>query len=375
MRTRDDQRASRASTMRVKIITLSILCFGCSLLSTRAFCSENIRVVLADDQKSVVLKSHSGFAFEGRTVGHDGKVLTFSAKSVSERPLRLRAAGELIQVNGKSYRGWLELRKKKNGLLLVINDLDIEDYLQGVVSSEIPPGWEYDALKAQAVASRTYALYQKRTAGRRPYHIRATVSDQVYAGSSGERPQGIRAVRDTRGIVLVYQGEIIPAFYHASCGGHTEDAFELWGIDAPYLRGVDCECQDISRYGLWERKIGGIQIVSALRKTGRRVSDILGMSIQGITPAGRVKAVAVQSRGGKTIVPAESLRAALGNALIPSVFFELEFDANEVVFSGRGSGHGVGLCQWGAEEMAERGYDFKAILSHYYPGTDLLDLR
>ncbi len=361
--------------MQVKKLIGSILCFGCSLLSTHAFGSENIRVVLADNQKSVVLKSHSGFAVEGKALGHDEKMLAFSVKSVGERALRIRAAGEFIQVNGKSYRGWVELRKKGNGLLLVINDLDIEDYLQGVVSSEIPPGWEYDALKAQAVASRTYALYQKRMGGRRPYHIRATVSDQMYAGSTGERPEGIRAVRDTRGIVLTYQGEIIPAFYHASCGGHTEDAFELWGIDAPYLRGVDCECQNISRYGLWERKIGKIQILSALRKLGRRVSDILDMNIQGITPAGRVKAVAVQSRGGKAIIPAESLRAALGNTLIPSVFFELEFDANEAVFSGRGSGHGVGLCQWGAEEMAERGYDFKSILSHYYPGTDLLHLQ
>ncbi len=360
--------------MRMKIIIVSVLCIGCSLLSTRVFGSENIRVVLADNQKSVVLRSHSGFAGGGKTGGRVEKMLVFSAKSVGDRPLRIRATGEFIQVNGKSYRGWVELRKKKNGLLLVINDLDIEDYLQGVVSSEIPPGWKFDALKAQAVASRTYALYQKKTAGRRPYHIRATVSDQVYAGSGGEREQGVRAVRETRGIVLVYEGEIIPAFYHASCGGHTEDAFELWGIDAPYLRGVDCECQDISRYGLWEKKVGKMQIIKALRKLGRRASDILDMSIQGITPAGRVKAVAVQSQGEKTIIPAESLRAALGNTLIPSVFFELEFDANEAVFSGRGSGHGVGLCQWGAEEMAERGYDFKSILSHYYPGTNILHL-
>ncbi len=360
--------------MLVKQIIVSILCVGGSLLSIPAFGSENIRVVLADNQKSLALRSRSGFAVEGKTIGRDEKILEVSAKSVGERPLRIRAAGEFIQVNGRKYRGWVELRKKRNGLLLVINDLDIEDYLQGVVSSEIPPGWEYEALKAQAVASRTYALYQKRTAGRKLYHIRATVSDQVYAGSTGERPQGIRAVRDTRGIVVVYQGEIIPAFYHASCGGHTEDAFELWGIDAPYLRGVDCECQDISRYGLWEKKIGKIQIIAALRKLGRRVNDILGMNIQGITPAGRVKAVAVQSQDRKTIIPAESLRAALGNTLLPSVFFELEFGANEAVFSGRGSGHGVGLCQWGAEEMAKRGYDFKSILLHYYPGTALLSL-
>ncbi len=358
-------------TVQLKIIILAV---GLSSLTALAFGSENIRVALADNQKTVVLKSLSGLVIEGQPFGHEEKKLVFGAETVGIRPLRIRASGELIQVNGTSYRGWVELRKKRNGLLLIINDLDIEDYLQGVVTSEIPQGWEIEALKAQAVAARTYALYQKRTAGRRPYHIFATVNSQVYAGSKGERPRAAEAVKDTRGIVLFYAGKMIPAFYHSSCGGHTEDAYELWGIDAPYLKGVDCECQEISRYGVWEKRIGKMQVVRALRRQGYRVSDILGMSIEGITAAGRVKEVAIQSPRGKTFVPAESLRAALGNTLIPSVFFELEFEGKEAVFSGRGMGHGVGLCQWGAEEMAEKGYDFKAILTHYYPGTNLMRL-
>jgi stage II sporulation protein D len=357
--------------MQVKFI---IFIISASLFSTLAFGSENIRVVLADNQKAVVLRSRSGFVGIGQTSARDKRTLTFRAESMGGQPLRIRALEEPILVNGNSYRGWVELRKKKNGLLLIINDLDIEDYLQGVLASEIPHGWEDEALKAQAVAARTYALYQKRKAGRRPYHIRATVSNQVYGGSGGEWPRGARAVKETRGIVIVYNGEIIPAFYHASCGGHTENAYELWGIDEPYLRGVDCECQEISQYGLWEKKIGKMQVIGALKRLGHRVSDILGMDIQGITPAGRVKEVAVRSLQGKTVIPAESLRAALGNTLVPSVFFELELESNEVVFSGRGSGHGVGLCQWGAEEMAERGFDCKKILAHYYPGTDLLRL-
>ncbi|MGE5172459.1 MAG: SpoIID/LytB domain-containing protein [Betaproteobacteria bacterium] len=352
-----------------------IILFVClASFAPPAYGSENIRVALADNQKNVVLKSPSGLVIEGQSFGHEEKKLVFRAETVGIRPLRVRASGEFIQVNGSRYRGWIELRKKRNGLLLIINDLDIEDYLQGVVASEIPHGWEIEALKAQAVAARTYALYQKRTAGRKPYHISATVNSQVYAGSKGERPRAAEAVRDTKGIVLFFEGKMIPAFYHSSCGGHTEDAYELWGIDAPYLKGVDCECQEISRYGVWEKKISKMQVVRALRQRGYRVSDILGMSIEGITPAGRVKDVAIQSPRGKTFVPAESLRAALGNTLIPSVFFELEFEGKEAVFSGRGMGHGVGLCQWGAEEMAEKGYDFKAILSHYYPGTNFTRL-
>jgi len=355
---------------RVKFV---IFLISFSLFSSLVFGSENIRVVLADNQRTVVLQSRSGFV-GGQASGYHDKKMTFRAESVGGQPVRIRALDDSILVNGKIYRGGVELRKKKNGLLLVINDLDVEDYLKGVIASEIPHSWKDEALKAQAVAARTYALYQKRTAGSRPYHIKATVSDQVYAGSKGEWSRGARAVQETRGIVLVYGGEIIPAFFHASCGGHTEDAYELWGIDEPYLHGVDCDCQEISQYGLWEKRIGKMQVINALQRLGYRVRDILGMAIQGITPAGRVKEVAIQSQQGRTVIPAESLRAALGNTLIPSVFFELEFEANEAVFSGRGSGHGVGLCQWGAEEMAEQGSDFKTILTHYYPGTDLLRL-
>jgi len=336
--------------------------------------SENIRVALGDNQKIVLVSSNKGLIIEGRSIDHNPKNIRFDASSTDNRPVRLKAQGEFIHVNGKSYRGWLEIRKKGNGLLLVVNELDVEDYLRGVLASEVPVGWEYEALKAQAVAARTYALYQKRTAGRRLYHIVASVNSQVYDGSKKERPREAQAVTDTRGIVIVYRGEIIPAFYHASCGGHTENAEELWGIDAPYLKGVDCECQRISQYGIWEKRIGLARIVNALRRQGFRVNDISGMNIQGITPAGRVKAVSIQSLHGKLFVPAESLRAAIGNSTIPSVFFELEIDGNEAVFSGRGSGHGVGLCQWGAEEMAERGWNYQTILAHYYPGTDIRQL-
>jgi len=358
--------------MRVKIL-LFLLCLY--YLPAFAFASENIRVVLEGNRKSVVIKSSSGFIAEGSSIDPDQRKLSFKASSAVSRPVRFRSSSGFIQVNGRSYRGWVEIRKKRNGMLMVINDLDIEDYLRGVLASEIPPGWKYEALKAQAVAARTYALYQKKTAGRRPYDIVATVNSQVYAGSEAERPREARAVEDTKGLVIVYRGEIIPAFFHSSCGGQTENAATLWGIDAPYLKGVDCECQQISQYGLWEKRISTTQIIKALRKQGFAINDILGMSIRGITPAGRVKEVAIRSSRGEFLIPAESLRAAIGNTLVPSVFFELELDGNEAVFSGRGSGHGVGLCQWGAEEMAERGYDFKAILSHYYPGTNIIQLN
>jgi stage II sporulation protein D len=345
--------------------------FGISLYPAPAFASENIRVVLADDLKAVVVGSESGLVVEGRPAERKEKKLVFRAASASGRPVRVRSSGAFLTVNDIRYRGWVELRKKSNGLLMAVNDLDLEDYLLGVVAAEVPSRWELEALKAQAVAARTYALYQKRTAGRRPYHLFATVSSQVYAGVAAEGTRADAAVRATRGMVIVYGNEPIQAFYHSSCGGLTENVAELWGIDAPYLRGVDCDCQEISRYGLWEKRIGKTRVKSALEQQGYRPGDILDMAIRGLTSAGRVREVVIRSTRGRLLMPAASLRAALGNDLIPSVFFELAMDGDDAVFSGRGNGHGIGLCQWGAEYMARKGADFRGILSHYYPGTGL----
>jgi len=346
------------------------------LLSVSPAASESIRVAISDDQQSVTLKASSGLLQTGTsTVGRGGEMV-FKPSSVNSKAVRVRSTDGLTQVNGRRYRGWVELRKKKNGLLLVVNDLDLEEYLKGVIASEIPHDWESDALKAQAVAARTYALYQKQMAGNRAYHILSTVSSQVYGGRSGERTNAVRAVRETKGLVITYRGKVIPAFFHSSCGGHTENASELWGIDEPYLKGVDCECQAISKYGLWEKRISVPEVANTLRRLGYPVNDISELNIGSITPAGRVKEVLFRSADGTSSnVPAETLRAAIGNTVIPSVFFELELLEGEVVFSGRGMGHGVGLCQWGAKEMAQRGYDFRAILAHYYPGTELMRIK
>jgi stage II sporulation protein D len=263
----------------------------------------------------------------------------------------------------------VELRRKGNGRIQVINELDIEDYLKGVIAAEVPSDWEMEALKAQAVASRTYALYQKQDRLRQAYHIHDSVESQVYLGIRGERRRALQAIEETLGEVVLYDGEIIPAFYHSSCGGHTEDALVLWGIDEPYLKGVDCDCQTISTYGLWEKRFTLAAVLTALQREGYRLGPVRAVESGTITPGGRVKDVLFRAPGGATSVPAEMLRAVLGYSRVPSIFFEPELIESEVVFSGRGLGHGIGLCQWGAREMAQRGYGYRAILRHYYPGT------
>lgn len=333
--------------------------------------AENIRVALYENAGTVSLRSAGGLICDGIPQQRCAPTLTFRADDVGRKTIRVKGHRGSVAVNGKAYRGAIELKKKKNGRLLVINELDLEDYLKGVVAAEIPSDWETEALKAQSVAARTYAVYQKRNAGRRAYHILATVESQMYLGKSSERERTTRALQETAGQVVLYRGAAIPAFYHSSCGGHTEDALMLWGIDAPYLKGVDCDCQQISKYGLWEKRFSRGAVVSALRREGFRLQDVSGIEIGDLTPAGRVRSVVIRHAAGKTFIPADTLRSALGTSAVPSIFFEPELLDGEVVLSGRGMGHGIGLCQWGAKEIARQGRDYRAILRHYYPGTTI----
>jgi stage II sporulation protein D len=333
--------------------------------------AENIRVALFENARTVSLRSPGGLLCNGISSQRCATSLTVRAEDGGGRTIRVQARKGPIVVNGKAYRGTIEVKRKKNGHILVINALDLEDYLKGVVAAEVPSDWEMEALKAQSVAARTYAMYQKRNAGRRPYHILATVDSQMYLGKSSERERTTRALQETIGQVVLYRGAVIQAFYHSSCGGHTEDALLLWGIDAPYLKGVDCDCQLISKYGLWEKRFSRAAVVSALRREGFPVGDISGIAIADLTPAGRVRSVVIRHAAGATSIPADMLRSALGNSQVPSIFFEPELLDGEVVFSGRGLGHGVGLCQWGVKELARRGQGYRAILQHYYPGTTI----
>jgi stage II sporulation protein D len=344
------------------------------LTTASAHASEQIRVVLAENVKDVEFRSSTGASLDGED-GPLGRDAVFSSAYSMPTPVRITAPSAFVKFRGRSYRGAVEVRKKRNGGFLVVNELDLEDYLRGVVGSEVPRDWEPDALRAQAVAARTYALYRKGLSGGRAYHIQATVDGQVYHGVNGESRTTDLAVADTKGLVLTYGGAVIPAFFHSSCGGHTENAELTWGIDEPYLKGVDCDCQELLKTELWEVRLRVPAIEAALRRKGYGLSGISEMSIDGITPAGRVRKVAFRCRRGTQSVSAETLRAAFGGLVLPSAFFELEMSNGEAVFSGRGKGHGVGLCQWGAQTMALRGRSFREILAYYYPGTRLVSRK
>ena len=193
--------------MNVNYFVTLIVSAVLAMVSTSA--AESIRVAIADNQRSVSLQAAAGLHVEGATNHRLEKSVIYRAAGIGSKPVRVSSSQGQVKVNGHSYRGTIELRKKSSGTLLVINDLDLESYLLGVVAAEIPADWEMEALKAQAVASRTYALYQKKNAGKRLYHILATVDSQMYLGKRGERQRAAQAIAETRGMIITYRGEII----------------------------------------------------------------------------------------------------------------------------------------------------------------------
>ncbi|MBI5663927.1 MAG: SpoIID/LytB domain-containing protein [Nitrospirae bacterium] len=274
--------------------------------------------------------------------------------------------GELF-INGHFYYGSLEVLKDKNGLY-VINNLPFEEYIEGVVAAEIGREWETEALKAQAVISRTYATFYKSFNSGNSYHITSSALHQLYKGKN-EDPLITDAVKATAGEILTYQNQPIRSFFHATCGGKTELPEEVWKESYPYLTSVDCFGRN-APYDNWQRRFSLKEISDALG-----IGSVKEINISSFTASGRVKTliITLQDTSGNTTreINATDLRKLLGFKELPSTQFSLAKTGNVIIFTGSGYGHGVGLSQWGALEMARQGKNYREILSHFYPGATL----
>jgi stage II sporulation protein D len=270
--------------------------------------------------------------------------------------------GNLL-LSGTHYTGNIEVWRGENDQYIV-NELPLEEYIKDVVAVEVKPDWDMEALKAQAVVSRTYASYQKRMNGGSFYQIASSVLHQVYKGSNPD-VRVAYAVENTSGEILTYNGKPIEAFYHSTCGGMTEDVEEVFGKSYPYLKPVESPCT-LSPYSSWEKEIPIREIENALKLHGIR-----NISIRSFTSSKRVKELAITHQAGVSGINATEFRKALGWTRLPSTHFTIRKQKDMMIFLGKGYGHGVGLCQWCALEMAAEGKDYKEILSFFYPGTIL----
>ena len=271
---------------------------------------------------------------------------------------------EGIRVGELEVRGDVVVKLAGDKLLL-INVLSLEEYLAAVLGGEMPVSFPDAALRAQAVAARTYALRKKLESYGADFHLGSSVLHQVYGGLNREDPRTRAAVEATRGEVLTYELEPIEAYFHASCGGHTESGLSALGRDLPYLQSVECPCGRLPS-SRWELTLSARELKSALG-TGATSLEVVSRS-----ETGRARRVRV---GPDRTMDAVSLRERLGYTRLKSLAFEVDRrSGRELHISGRGYGHGAGLCQWGAKVLADQGLDYHQILTHYYPGAELQKL-
>lgn len=311
-------------------------------------------------------------SFHGR--GQDLSVSFRSNQNGSSSGLRAVPGGNMTPPFPSVVVGGT-LHVKQRGLGLAgINEVDLEDYVEGVVPAEMNSGWHLEALKVQAVAARTYAVYQRMMNGGRDYDVVATAQDQVYQGRRGVDQRVHEAVEATRELVLTYEGVPILAAFSSTAAGPTEDANNVWSKDLPYLKGVECPFDRNSPHYEWQASFTLEDLETALHTQGLPIGTIASLTPYAYSRAGRVTKIRVLHSHGELILRGEELRRAVGYQVIRSTQFEIEGVGREVLLSGRGAGHAVGLCQWGTKELAELGYPFHAILLYYFPGTNLQPL-
>ncbi len=305
--------------------------------------------------------------------------------------LTIRAIGvSCIRVGRTAYRGQIVFWPVGQRRILAVNHLPLESYLAGVLSRELLPNWHPEAYKAQAIAARTYALYEKATFGPgRPYDLQDDQSSQVYGGFSAETDRAWQAVRATWGLVLAAgppgKEKIFRAHYSACCGGRTNSVYYLYGppVQAGPLRGgVICDdCRSCPQFTWPAVRVDKDAIYRALSRVYAQVAE-LG-AVKAVRPLGpdedRPVWVDIVGPDDKKVrIRAQDLRLALlrdgasGAGGLYSANCRIRDAGKVVVFEhGRGFGHGVGLCQWGAQGKALRGLKARQILLRYYPGAKI----
>jgi len=280
-------------------------------------------LVCDDDKKLMSFKKGASFTLKAGSLYADNN-------KIDTDNILLKAGKEkdCLFVNGKPYRGFIELKKRTPASFLVINDVNIEDYLAGVLSGEVIASWPDDALKAQAVAARTYILYKKRQPRDKDFDVYSTVMDQVYAGMTAESSKLIKIVKDTEGQVLTYNGEVIKAYYHSTCGGHTEDGAEVFPEDASFLKGVPCTYCSISPLYSWKQEITTEELKKALAKLENKGDlpdgELVDLKVTRKGKSGRAAEITITLSDGERVIRGSELRMMIGPGRLKSTRFKLE---------------------------------------------------
>ncbi|MFA6636242.1 MAG: SpoIID/LytB domain-containing protein [Candidatus Omnitrophota bacterium] len=304
-----------------------------------------------------------------------GKILA-AGKVFKERVIRISPGKRSgFYFNGTEYRGELDITLKGQHFYAV-NRVGLEDYLKGVIPREVYNFWPMSVLKAQAVASRSYALFESRRRKKREYDLTSDTLTQVYGGRSAERARTTNAVVSTRGEVLNAGGELIPGYFHASCGGHTADISKVWGgVWSEHFKGKRSPyCRWTPPYR-WRARIPTTEILSKLNSSGHEFDRIDDIRSGKRDASGRVEYVMVRSRNRWFEIPARDILNSIGRKTLKSSNFRVKKYPLFYDFNGYGWGHGVGMCQWCAFGLSLRRWDYKRILEFFYPGAKVSPLE
>lgn len=379
-------------TLRNKIKNFFLFLFALTALTLKSSdaCAEPaVRVLVSENQKLIRLTVKGDCqirALPSLEIIKKGTKLTHIPITPTPRGVKIGTAEFLVRgiriepkldrdlyLDESRFRGFADVLKDPKGSLYAINTLPIEKYLYGVLHHEVAPWWPMDALKAQAIAARTYAMYQIQVSKRQEFDVKSSTSSQVYGGSTTERARSKRAVDATRGKILSFEGKVFPAYFHATCGGVTAGAQELWKINIPPLAGgVTCGYCRISPHREWEAKVPLADIEEKMSKNGRSVGRLLKIEPVSMTPSGRVGSLRITGTGGDLVMAAKDFRVWVGGNKMRSTNFTVTIQEDTAVFKGEGWGHGVGLCQWGTLGQALLGRNFENILQFYYPGARIV---
>jgi len=401
------------------IIILILIIWGCGVVPVLKEGSEGafvrlpfVRILLEDNSREIIISSGSPFALEcmkndkglvyqsSRSITfrqEDGMVSVWTGREklgdgFSEVLIIPRGNRGFLSYHSKRYRGIIRIIPRGANLRL-INIVHMDDYLKGVVPPEIGPVGEkeFEAIKAQSVAARTYSMSHLSQYPNEPFDMKSDVSDQLYLGMEAEKPIVSRAVDETSGYVAKYKGDFINAYYHSTCGGYTDDIDAVWEKSPePYLRAVnDSGYCSWSKYYTWKESYTGKQLkimieqfLSSERGRVVRIGDILDMHIRSYTVGGRISELVVETTSGDYSFGKDKIRWAIKRSSNPEMILQAarfkvktEHAANgnliRVDLIGGGYGHGVGMCQCGAIGMARSGWKYKNILTFYYKGVDI----
>ncbi len=361
----------------------------------------------------------SGASFV-RIQQEDGTVEFIYASEADDFYLKPVNEDGIAYYASKGYRGGIGFKRFPNSVLTVINYVLMDDYLYGVLPKEMSGDWPLEALKAQAIAARNFALINFGKHSDYGFDICSSSDCQVYGGYDVEKSRSNQAVDETSGKLLKYNGQIVQTYYHSNSGGRTESIENIWSGSLPYIVGVYDPYSENVPNSDWELTYTKSEIESILANSGNSVGTLKNVRIEEVSENGRVQKLVFEGTSGKATFLKEKARALFGYTTLKSMWFELgnkpmvtvvsrsaynrtdlssasyvtengiekssssvyvvtdgqsteklSFSSDKIVFSGHGYGHGLGMSQWGAKTMAEQGFDFEEILTHYYKDTEV----